>query len=263
MQEDSEKLIDKTYVIVTRLEEKAKMFGNGMLALSILDCLFGLLAIFCTSLTLTAFFASATSLTAITICGRIIQIKKIQQLEKALKPLNLVAIAWFVNKYKKYLKSKKGAEKEVKTEKLSGIQIASIVGAVVGIIFAIVSVFVPQIAIAGDSLYNILISTGIEGVCAFAGTFKGYKKRTEEEIAKIKEKQAEKAQKAIDKEALKEIKNAEKLANQTKEQQEKAQKKAEEEAIAKAEVERLEAEHRAKVEEAKARLIAEQQNKTE
>ena len=77
MQEDSEKLIDKTYVIVTRLEKKAKMFGNGMLALSILDCLFGLLAIFCTSLTLTAFFASATSLTAITICGRIIQIKKV------------------------------------------------------------------------------------------------------------------------------------------------------------------------------------------
>ena len=34
MQEDSEKLIDKTYVIVTRLEQKAKMFGNGMLALS-------------------------------------------------------------------------------------------------------------------------------------------------------------------------------------------------------------------------------------
>ena len=101
MQEDSEKFIDKTHMIVTRLEEKVKMFRNGMLALSILDCLFMLLAIFCTSLTLTAFFASATSLTAITICGRIIQIKKIQQLEKALKPLNLVATAWFVNKYKK------------------------------------------------------------------------------------------------------------------------------------------------------------------
>lgn len=262
MQENSEELVNKTYVIVRRLEQKAKMFGNGMLALSILDCLFGVLAIFCTSLTLTAFFASATSLTAITICGRVIQIKKIQQLEKALKPLNLVAIAWFVNKYKKYLKSKKGVKKEVKTEKLSGVQIASIVGAAVGVVFAIISIFVPQIAIAGDSIYNILTSTGIEGVCAFAGTFKGYKKRTEEEIAKLKEKQANKEAKAIEKEAMKEIKAAEKLANQTKEQQEKARKKAEEEQLAKAAAEKLEAEHRTKVEEAKAKLLA-QQNKTE
>lgn len=262
MEQNSEELINQTYIIVKKLENKAKIFGNSVLVLSILDCLFGIIAIFCSSLTIISFLASATSLTTITICGRIIQIKKIQQLEKALKPLNLVAIAWFVNKYKKYLKSKKKGGNTVKSEKLSGVQIASICGAVVGIVFAIVSIFVPQIAIAGDSLYNILISTGIEGICAFAGTFKGYKKRTEEEIAKLKEKQAEKEQKAIEKEALKEIKNAEKLANQTKEQQEKAQKKAEEEAAAKAEAEKFEAEHRAKVEEAKAKLLAEQ-NKTE
>ena len=103
MEQNSEELINQTYIIVNKLEKKAKMFGNGMLVLSILDCLFGILAIFCTSLTLISFFASATSLTAITICGRIIQIKKIQQLERALKPINLVALAWFVNKYKKYL----------------------------------------------------------------------------------------------------------------------------------------------------------------
>lgn len=194
MVENSKELINQTLVIVQKLEKKATMFGKGMLVLSLLDCLFGVLAIFCTSLTLTAFFASATSLTAITICGRVIQISKIRNLEKSLHTLNLVSIAWFVNKYKKYLKNK--GEKKVKTTKLSKIQIASIIGAIFGIVFAIVSVFVPQIAIAGDCVYNILIATSIEGVCAFAGTFKGYKQLTEEEIAKIKEKNAEKEAKA-------------------------------------------------------------------
>lgn len=186
MEEDSKVLIDKTLIIVKKLENKAKMFSNGMLVLSLFDCLFGILAIFCTSLSMVAFFASATSLTAITICGRVIQIRKIQVLEKSLKPFNALAVAWFVNKYRKYLKNK--GEQKVKTEKLSGIQIASIIGAVVGVVFAVVSALVPQIAIAGDCIYNILIATGIEGLCAFAGTFKGYKKLTEEEIAKIQEK---------------------------------------------------------------------------
>lgn len=186
MEEDSKVLIDQTFIIVKKLENKAKMFSNGMLVLSLFDCLFGILAIFCTSLSMVAFFASATSLTAITMCGRVIQIRKIQVLEKSLKPFNAIAVAWFVNRYRKYLKNK--GEGKMKTEKLSGIQIASIVGAIVGIVFAIVSVFVPQIAIAGDCIYNILIATGVEGLCAFAGTFKGYKKMTEDEIAKVQEK---------------------------------------------------------------------------
>lgn len=194
MEENSKELINKTLDIVQRLEKKATMFGNGMLVLSLLDCLFGVLAIFCTSLTLTAFFASATSLTAITICGRVIQIKKVQSLEKSLRTLNFAYMAWFVNRFKKYLKNK--GEKKVKTTKLSKIQIAAIIGAIVGIAFTIVSIFVPQIAIAGDSIYNILVATGIEGVCAFAGTFKGYKEMTEEEITKAKEKAAAKEAKA-------------------------------------------------------------------
>lgn len=155
------------------------------------------------------------------------------------------------------LRLKKMENKEVKSEKLSKIQIASICGAVAGVIFAIVSVFVPQIAIAGDYVYNILIATGVEGICAFAGTFKGYTKRTQEEIDKIKNKQVEKQEKAIEKEALKEIKKAEKLAHQSQAEQEKNAAKAEAEAKAKAEREKAEAEYRAKVEEAKAKLLSE------
>ena len=66
---------------------------------------------------------------------------------------------------------------------------------------------------------------------------------------------------AIEKEAKKELANAEKLANQTQAEQEKAKAKAEAEQKAKAEKAKADAEHRAKVEQAKARLLAEQRNK--
>lgn len=68
---------------------------------------------------------------------------------------------------------------------------------------------------------------------------------------------AEKEQKAIFKEAEKEIKAERKLANQTQAEQEKAQAKAQAEAQAKAEREKAEAEHKAKVDQAKAKLLAE------
>ena len=66
-----------------------------------------------------------------------------------------------------------------------------------------------------------------------------------------------KEEKAILKEAEKEIANEEKVANQTQAQQEKAKAKAETEQKAKEVKEKAEAEHRARVEEAKAKLLAE------
>lgn len=81
---------------------------------------------------------------------------------------------------------------KMNTKKLSKIQIASIIGAVVGIAFAIVSVFVPQIVIAGDMIYNIGIATGVEAICAFVGTFKGYKELTQEQIDALKNKNKQK-----------------------------------------------------------------------
>lgn len=184
-------LLTKNLVIVEELNKRAQMFTKPMLILSLLDVVFGILAIFCTSLQVVAFFASASSLTAITVCGRLIQVSKINQLNKSLKTLNVVSLAWFVNRYKKFLKKKESGE--VKTTKLSKVQIAAIVGAVVGVVFGLVSAFVPQIQIAGNAIYNFAISLGIEAVSAFAGTFKGYAEKTEEEIAKAKAKQEEKA----------------------------------------------------------------------
>ena len=197
---DEKVLIGKTYIIIAEMLEKISIFGKSAIVLSIIDVIFGLLALLCTSLTFVAFLASTASLTVISLGSFVVQTSKLRNLAKALKPVNLVAIAWFVNKYKKYLKKENN---KMKTTKLSGIQIASIVGAIVGIVFAVVSVFVPQIAIAGDSIYNILIATGVEGLCAFAGTFKGYKQLTEEQIAKIQDKKKAKENKAKEVEVAK------------------------------------------------------------
>lgn len=188
-------LLTKNLVIMEELRKRSQMFAKPMLILSMLDVIFGILAIFCTSLQVIAFFASASSLTAITICGRIIQVSKLNQLEKSLKTVKWVSVAWFVNRFKKLLNKKENGE--VKTTKLSKIQIAAIIGAILGIAFGVVSVFVPEIQIAGNTIYNFAISMGIEAVSAFAGTFKGYAQRTEEEIAKAKEKLAAK-EKAVE-----------------------------------------------------------------
>lgn len=72
----------------------------------------------------------------------------------------------------------------------------------------------------------------------------------------------QKEEKAIIKEAEKEIAEAEKKANQTQAQQEKEKAKAKAVAKATEEKEKAEAEHRAKVEEAKVKLLAEK-NKAE
>lgn len=67
-----------------------------------------------------------------------------------------------------------------------------------------------------------------------------------------------KEEKAIEKEAKKEIENEKKLANQTQAEQEKARIKAENEAKAKEEKAKADAEYRAKVEAVKAKLLADQ-----
>lgn len=72
---------------------------------------------------------------------------------------------------------------------------------------------------------------------------------------------AEKQQKAIVKEAQKELKAEQKVANQTQAEQEKAQAKADAEKAANEAKARAEAEHRAKVEQAKAQIKAQIQNK--
>lgn len=91
----------------------------------------------------------------------------------------------------------------VKTEKISKTQIFAIVGALLGIGFAVASYFIPDIILFGDVMYNFLIATGVEALCAFAGTFKGYRKIADVELAKIKNKVVKKEVDAKFKELLK------------------------------------------------------------
>lgn len=163
-----QELITQSLVIAKRIEQKASMFSKSMLVLSILDVIFGVLAIFCTSLQAIAFFASASSMTAIVVFGRVIQVSKIRQLSKSLKPLNLVFITWFVNKFKKLLKEKVKMTKSTLLQKIL-IIIMAVFGA-----GGIVVYFFPQFTSISAEISNIIamISEAIgvgTGLC-LAGT---------------------------------------------------------------------------------------------
>ena len=116
----------------------------------------------------------------------------------------------------------------------------------------------PELPIGGFNItpliyYGVLLVIAIFGVCG-----KGFES-IKEYAERIKNNKITKQEKSIMKEAKAELKAQEKLANQTQAEQEKAKAKAEAEALAKAEKEKADAEHKAKVEEAKAKILAEQQ----
>ena len=191
MQENSkvEELLGSTLIIVRKIEQKAKMFSNGMLVLSFLDCLFGVLAIFCSSLTVTALLASASSLTAITICGRVIQVSKIRQLDKSLKTMNLISIAWFVNRYEKYWN--RGEKKMTKSTTLQ--KVLTTILAIFGI-GGIVTTFLPQFLPIAQEITNIvaMVSESIAVVSGIWLSQTSDKVLTAEELATIEQKKANK-----------------------------------------------------------------------
>jgi hypothetical protein len=119
----------------------------------------------------------------------------------------------------------------------------------------------PVIAYKGINVTNVLYYATL-AVIALLGVFGVGFEKIEEFFKRKGLIKAQKEEKAIVKEAKKEIVTAQKTANQTQAQQEKARTKALAEAQAKAEKEKADAEHRAKVEQAKAKLIAEQQIKS-
>lgn len=118
----------------------------------------------------------------------------------------------------------------------------------------------PNLEISGFNITPILFY-GCLAILTLVGVLgKGFEniKTFFERIGVIK---AQKEEKAIMKEAKKELATEEKIANQTQAQQEQAKAKAEAEQIAKAKAEKEEQEHKAKVEQAKAKILAEAQKK--
>ena len=93
------------------------------------------------------------------------------------------------------------------TKKLSKTQLISAIVAGLGIVFAIVSYFVPQIQIAGEALINIGIGSGITAISGYVGIFKDYADKTQAEIEKGKEIAEKKEQIAGLKSELKGIKH--------------------------------------------------------
>lgn len=146
---------------------------------------------------------------------------------------------------------------------------------IIGSLFSIVSGVITAIAINGEAfgampalcLWGFNVTPIIAGLLVTAGLEvgvigKGFEtiKQFTDRIAILKE---QKENKAIQKEAKKQIANDEKIANQTQAEQEKARAKAELEAKIKAEKERLDAEHKAKVEAAKLELLKEKNAQVE
>lgn len=116
------------------------------------------------------------------------------------------------------------------------------------------TLMVGAVDVAPIIYYGVLLVLAIIGISG-----KGFEK-IKDFFARKEAEKAEKEANAIVKEAKKEIAQQKKLANQTQAEQEKAKAKAEAEATAKAEKEKADAEHRAKVEEAKKKLLAQNNN---
>lgn len=162
-------------------------FNNWQVVFSILDIVCGIISILSGLIIIGGVFKFVK--VSYLITKFIVVTNKTKTLAKSVSKFSLL---WTAGRI---LTKKQGGE--MSTKKLSKTQIVTIIAAVIGIVFAIVSVFVPQIAIAGDMIYNIGIATGIEAVAAFVGTFKGYAERTKEQIDaltnKEKAKELEKA----------------------------------------------------------------------
>ena len=116
----------------------------------------------------------------------------------------------------------------------------------------------PELIVGSVNIAPILYY-GILGILIILVSF--FPETVEKFKERIKQLKAEAEEKAIEKEALKEIAEEEKLVNQTQAEAEKAQAKADAQAQAKEAKAQAEAEHRAKVEEVKAKILAERNTK--
>lgn len=209
--DDDRELVLNTNKLIQELIERSKSFNHGILLLSFFDVLFGLLSVFYTTLSVTALLASCCSFTAISICGKIVQVSKIKALQKSLKPLKYVSVAYLACRIKEFL-IKRGKLKMTKSTVLQ--KILTIIIAVFGVGGIVVN-FIPQFA---EIATQITIGTEgiatILGVCLY-GTHD--KVKSAEEIEAEKKKDEEKAKK-------KEIAEAEALVKKYEEAKAKEEK---------------------------------------
>ena len=242
-----------------------KNFDWCNIILSILDIICSVIALFTGIFFIGLIFRCAFAVRLVVLCN------KFKTVVRAI----MIAAFVYLFKRRKDKKEKNTMENEivVKSKKLSKTQIISIVIAVVGVAFGILSYFLPVIRIAGEQIYNYAMALGIESVAAIVGTLKGYSDRTQEEIEKIKKKaeankekqaaaKAKAEQAALEKVAKAELKAEEKAAAKAELEKVKAEREAKL-AEEKAEAEKAEADKKVKIEEIKAQLKAAQQKTVE
>lgn len=135
-----------------------------------------------------------------------------------------------------------------------GVALGTLTGTGIVDIEVLPTIMVGSVDVAPFLYYGVLAVLIIIGVSG-----KGWESIKQFFTRKAEEKVAKEA-KAIEKEAKKEIAQAQKEATQTQAQKEKADAKAKAEKLAKQEKEKAEAEHRAKVEEVKKKLLAQNNN---
>lgn len=133
---------------------------------------------------------------------------------------------------------------------IAGASVATLSGTGVIDVNALPALVISGLNITPFIYYGVLLIISLIGISG-----KGFEsvKTFFERVNVLK---AEKQQKAIVREAQKELKAEQKVANQTQAEQEKAQAKADAQKVAEQEKAKAEAEHRAKIEQAKAEIKA-------
>ena len=192
-------LLQQNLVIVRKIQQQAQVFSKATLILCLFDVVFGIISLFYLTVAGVALVASLSTLTVVCIAGRTIQVSKLVQLEKALKTLNVISIAWFTERFRRKLKKGEKAKMEINTTKISKTQWISFVVMFLGFAYGALCAIFPEISIAGEQLISMIASFGGATISGMVGTFKDYANKSEVEVAKIKEK-LEAKQKA-DKEA--------------------------------------------------------------
>jgi len=173
---------------VRKIQKQAQVFSKATLILCFFDVFFGIISLFYLTVAGIALVASLSTLSAVCIAGRTIQISKLIQLEKALKTLNVISIAWFVERFRKKLKGCKIVKMEVNTKKVSKIQWISFAVMFLGFAYGVLCAIIPEVSIAGDQLISMIASFGGATISGAVGTFTDYAQKSETEVLKLKEK---------------------------------------------------------------------------
>lgn len=171
--------------LMEKLEARLMMFSFGIIIMSTIDLLLGVIAAFYATITLIATIATGLSLTVVLIGCKAVQVSKIKSLKKSLRAIGFFSATWHARKMKKYF-NKKGEIKMTKWTKLQKvlIAVAGALGTIGGAMLACT-----HLANIGGIVVEVsgLISTGLAAVAGIVCGCTSDHVLTDEEIAEVKE----------------------------------------------------------------------------